>query len=110
VPPAGCNGCTSHAAVLAYNRQKQPASRYAFMSFSQDTVISKDFGYTIDEYPAVLQAFFTASLAGDPNAKTLLVTTKQSHVVQSDPASAANYLPWLAKMKADDPSWASQSF
>jgi hypothetical protein len=88
----------------------QPHSRFAFMSYSQDTVISADFKYTLAEYPDVLNAFFATSLANDPNAKTLLVTTKQSHVVEGDPASAANYLPWLAKMVNDDPSWASVSF
>lgn len=105
VPPSGCTGCTSHAAVLAFDRALQPQSRYGFLSFSEDTVISKDFGYTLDEYPGVLSAFFATSLANDANAKTFGVTTKQSHVVESDPASALTYLPWMTKMKNDDASW-----
>jgi hypothetical protein len=95
--------------VLAADRAAQPASRYAFLSFAQDTVIAPDFGYTLDEYPAVLDGF-TATFASDPEAASFVVTNEQAHVVESDPTLAPQYLPWLAAMVSDSPSWASTTY
>lgn len=109
-PPVACPSCKSHADVLAANRKSQPGSKFALMSFADDPVISKDFGYTVAEYPAVLQKFEAEHLAGDANAATFIVTNKQQHVVQTDLASAPAYLPWLTLMVNDDPAWASKSY
>ncbi len=110
VPPVACPTCKSHADVLAANRKSQPASKFAFMSFAEDPVISKDFGYTVAEYPAVLDKFAAEQVTGDANAATFIVMNKQQHVVQSDLASAPAYLPWLTIMVNDDPAWASKSY
>ena len=108
-PPPSCSACTKLSDVLAADRAAQPASRYAFLSFAQDTVIAPDFGYTLDEYPAVIDAF-TATFASDPGAASFIVTNEQSHVVESDPTLAPQFLPWLGAMVSDSPSWASATY
>ncbi len=107
--PAGCAPCQSFAEVLAFNRKSQPQSKFGFLSFAEDTVISKDFGYTLAEYPALMDAF-SASLASDPNAATFIVTNEQSHVVESDLSLAPAYLPWMMRMVNDDPGWSSTKY
>lgn len=109
VAPAGCSPCTKLSDVLAADRAAQPASHYAFLSFAQDTVISADFGYTLDEYPAVIDAF-TATFASDAKAASFIVTNEQSHVVESDPTLAAQYLPWLQAMVAGSASWTNTTY
>ncbi len=108
--PAGCTDCKSHAAFLAFDRKSQPSSKFAFLSFEQDPVISKDFGYTVAEFAGVLQKFANESLANDPNAATFIVSNKQQHVVQTDPVTAPAYLPWFTLMVNDDPAWASKAY
>jgi hypothetical protein len=106
--PAGCNGCDSLAKVLAYDLQTQttftPPGRYGFLSFTQDTVISVDFGYTLAEYPGLMRAF-SAGLPASPAAATYLVSGEQSHVVQSDPKLLGDYLPWVTQMVNGDAGW-----
>jgi hypothetical protein len=109
VPPSGCSSCTSYADVLAFDRRSQPMSRYGFLSFAEDTVISKDMGYTLTEFSAVIDAY-SSSLASDPNAKTYVVTNEQSHVVESDLTLAPEYLPWVTQMVNDDPTWADATY
>jgi hypothetical protein len=109
VPPSGCSPCTSHADVLAFDRKSQPMSRYGFLSFTQDPVISKDLGYTLAEYPAVIDAY-SSSFSSDPNAKTFIVTNEQLHVVESDPTLAAQYFPWMTQMVNDDPAWTDTKY
>ncbi len=109
VPPAGCSPCTHFSDVLAADRARQPNSKYGFMSFAEDTVISKDFGYTLAEYPAVMTSY-AQSLANDPNAATLIVTNEQLHVVEADPTLAVQYLPWLTAMVTDSATWTSTTY
>jgi hypothetical protein len=103
-PPTGCAGCNSLRDVYDFDRQEQPNSRYAFLSFAEDTTIAPDFGYTLAEYPMVLDTFKT-SIASDTNAATYIVTNEQSHVVESDLTLAPQYLPWITQMVTDDPAW-----
>ncbi len=103
-PPVGCLPCSKHRDVLAFDRQRQPTSRYGFLSFEQDSTIAPFFGYSLAEFPAVLTAF-TSSLAADPNAKTLIVSNKASHVVETDPVLVPDYFPWMAQLLGDDPAW-----
>lgn len=107
--PSGCSPCTSFSEVLASARSLQPSSKYAFLSFTKDTVIAADFGYTLDEYPDVMNAF-SDGLKDDPNAATFLVSNKASHVVESAPSLAPQYLPWFRQMVNDDPAWASTTY
>ena len=109
IPPAGCVGCDSFRAVFDFDRQSQPSSQYAFLSFAEDSVISVDFGYTPTTFPPVLDSFST-SLAGDPNAATYIVTNKQSHVVESDPTLIPDFMPWIQQMVANDGGWSDQTF
>jgi len=104
VPPAGCTGCNSLESIFAFDRKSQPASSFGFLSFTQDTTISRFFGYTVAEFPAVIDSF-SSSLAGDPHAATYLVTNESSHVVESDPTLAPQYFPWLTQMVNDDSAW-----
>jgi hypothetical protein len=108
VAPAGCDPCTKFADVLAHDRALQPSSRFGFLSFTHDPTISADFGYTLDEYATVIEDL-AASIDKDPQARSFLDTTEQSHVVMSDPALTTQYLPWLTQMVTDDPAWAATS-
>ena len=109
-PPAGCaSPCDSHAKVLASDRAAQPNSKYAFLSYAEDPTISADMGYTLDEYPAVIDDY-VSSLSSDPNAAAFVVTNKQSHVVDNEPQLAPEYLPWLTLMVNDDSSWADVTY
>lgn len=107
--PAGCSDCTSLPRIFAYDRQKQPGSRFGLLSFAQDPTISHDFGYTLDEYPGVLDAF-AASIASDPNAATFVVTNSVTHVVQSKPTLAPQYLPWVKQMITDSSDWKNATY
>lgn len=109
VPPAGCSPCTTFTDVLAWDRALQPASKFGFLTYAQDTVISKDFGYTLAEYPGLMSQFST-SLASDANAAIYIFSNAQSHVVQSDLSLAPEYLPWMALLVADDPSWGDKTY
>ena len=108
VPPAGCRPCTRFSDVLAYDRALQPTSRFGFLSYTHDTTIAPDFGYTLDEYATVIGDLST-SLNQDPQARTFLQTTDQAHVVMSNPQLTPQFLPWLTQMVTDDPAWASTS-
>jgi hypothetical protein len=108
-PPAACTGCNSYRDVLDYDRQLQPNSQYAFLTFSQDTVISGDFGYTLAEYPAVMTTY-SQSFASDPNAATYIVTNVQSHVVESDLSLSPDYMPWLSAMVSGGSAWVDTSY
>ena len=107
--PTGCNPCTAFSDILAADRKLQPGSKFGFLSFSQDTVISKDFGYTLIEYPTVMTDF-SASLSADGGSATYLFGNEASHMVQSDRANADAYLPWMTKMVNDDPTWGDLKF
>ena len=109
VKPTGCSPCETYADVLTAARKSQPMSKYGFISYAEDTVISKDTGYTVAEFPAVIDAFVN-TLESDPNAATFIVTNKQSHVVQSNLALAAQYLPWFTQLATDDPAWTSKTY
>jgi len=58
VAPSGCSPCAKMRDVLNYDLGVQatwsPSGRYGFLTFTEDTVISKDFGYTLAEYPALM--------------------------------------------------------
>jgi hypothetical protein len=108
-PPTCASPCTSHAKVLAAARARQPDSKLAFLSYASDPVISADNGYTLDEYPVVLDDF-VASFADDPNAHAFIVTGEERHVVQAELLLAPQYLPWLSAMVADAPGWANVTY
>ena len=116
--PGGCaSPCDSHAKVLAADRAAQPNSKYAFLSYASDPVISADMGYTVAEYPAVIDNYMNGdggagnySLASDPNAAAFIVTNAQQHVVENEGALAPQYLPWLTLMVNDDPSWGDVTY
>jgi hypothetical protein len=104
VIPSGCSGCNSLRSIFDFDRATQPSSNYGFMSFASDTTISKDFGYTVAEFPAVLQTF-SDSLSADTHAFTFIVTNEASHVVESDTTLQAQYFPWITQMVNDDAAW-----
>jgi hypothetical protein len=109
IPPTGCNACDSLRSIYDYDRQTQPSSRYAFLTFAQDTVISARFNYTLAEYPAVMSGF-SSSIASDPNAATYIFSNEQSHVVESDAALVPEYMPWLVEMVSDSASWTDATY
>lgn len=107
--PPDCPTCASLRDLYDAARRKQPASRYAHLTYDRDGTIAAAFGYTPAQYPQVIDTF-VASIAADPNAKMMLVQLPAgtvSHVVQSAPRNAVDYLPWMTRMLADDPAWAS---
>jgi hypothetical protein len=111
--PSGCSTCKSLRDVLDYDLGVQegfsPPGEFAFLSFDQDTVISKDFGYALSEYPALMQTF-SASLPDDGHVATLLVSNDPSHVVESDPSLTTVYLPWMRQMVTRSSAWADESY
>lgn len=109
IAPDGCDTCSSYPNILHYDRTLQPNSRYAFLSFAEDTVISARLGYNLSDYPAVMDAF-SNSLKDDPNAATYIVTNESSHVVETDPALAPQYMPWLTAMANGDASWKDTTY
>jgi Pectinacetylesterase len=107
--PTGCVDCTSFPAIYAYDRGTQPESRFGLLSFAQDTTIAPDFGYTLPEFATVIQDF-TTSISDDQNAATFVVTNDASHVVESDPTLAPQFLPWITKMVTHDATWTSATY
>jgi hypothetical protein len=111
--PTGCMDCTSLSDVLEYDLRIQqgfsPPGELGFLSFDEDTVISRDFGYSLAEYPAILQSF-SMGLPASPAAATFLVSNYPSHVVESDPALAVQYLPWMSQMVNRDAAWADATY
>ncbi|MFT3698995.1 MAG: pectin acetylesterase-family hydrolase [Kofleriaceae bacterium] len=105
VAPSGCSPCTKLFDVLETDRAAQPASKYAFLSFAQDTVIAPDFLYSLAAYPGVMSSY-SQGLSADTHAATYIFSNEQGHVVESDLANATKYLPWITLMVTDDPSWA----
>ena len=107
--PADCPTCSGLRDLYDAARRKQPASRYAHLTYDRDGTIATAFGYTVAQYPQVIDTF-VSSIAADPNAKMMLVQLPAgatSHVVQSAPRNAVDYLPWMTRMLADDPAWTS---
>ena len=109
VAPEGCDTCTSYPNILHHDRALQPQSRYGFLSFAQDTVISSRLGYKLTEYPAVMDAF-SNSLKDDANAATYIVTNEAAHVVESDLTLAPKYMLWLDVMASGDASWKDTTY
>ncbi len=115
VPPAGCAGCTSLREILNYDLQTQqnsgwnPSGQYGFLSYLEDTTIGPDFGYLLPDY-ATAMTTYSGSLPAAPQAATLLVSNKQSHVVESDPTLIPQYLPWMSAMVSRDAGWADVAY
>jgi hypothetical protein len=108
-PPASCaSPCNSFSDVLTYDLGVQqtwsPPGRFGFLTLAEDTVISADFGYTLAQYPGLMDAF-SASLPAAPAAATFIVTNLEGHVVESEPGLATDYFPWMTQMATDAPTW-----
>jgi hypothetical protein len=111
--PTGCATCNSFRQVLDYDFTVQqsfsPLGRFGFLSFLEDTTISKDFGYDAStEYPPLMETF-SASLPDSGLAATFLVSNYPSHVVESDPTLAQYYMPWMTNMINRDGGWADET-
>jgi hypothetical protein len=103
VSPTGCSPCTSLLGVMKSARAEQPKSRLGFLSFSVDTIIGPDFGYTAAEYPTLIESLFPANFGSDPNVQTYIVTSQSGHVVEGLPTLEAHYFPWMTAMLNDRP-------
>ncbi len=114
VPPAGCTSpCNSFLAVMTSTRAAQPMSRLGFLSFSWDTTIGPDFGYTATTYPPMIESLFPMHFGSDPNVQTYIVTSTSGHVVESDtttPGLESDYFQWMTDMLSGSTSWASKTF
>jgi hypothetical protein len=110
VSPTGCSPCTSLLGVMKSARAEQPKSRLGFLSFSVDTIIGPDFGYTAAEYPTLIESLFPANFGSDPNVQTYIVTSQSGHVVEGLPTLEAHYFPWMTAMLNDSPSWTSTTY
>jgi hypothetical protein len=106
VLPSGCSACTGFLDVMKYDRQAQPASKLAFLSLAEDTTISADFGYALSDYGPAIETLFSSNFGSDPNVATYIVGGDPGHVVESQPALAPDYLPWLTEL-VNDGGWAS---
>lgn len=106
--PADCASCRSYPDILAAARRRQPSSRVGFLLFERDTTISVRYGLGLDDYAAKLDAY-VAGLA-DPNMAAYVVKNEEEHVVEKDDSLAAGYVPWVAKMLADDPAWKTETY
>jgi hypothetical protein len=107
IPPAGCTGCNSFLDVMKFDRQEQPGSKLGFLSLADDTTISVDFGYSLAAYGPALETLFSTNFGSDPNVATYLVGSDPGHVVESQPALAPDYMPWLAELVNGSATWAS---
>jgi len=107
IPPAGCTACNSLLDIMKFDRQEQPGSKVGFLSLSEDTTISVDFGYSLAAYGPALETLFGASFGSDPNVATYLVGSDPGHVVESQPALAPDYMPWLTALVIGSATWAS---
>ena len=103
--PAACSGCTSFLDIMEYDRQAQPASRLGFLSLTEDTTISADFGYTLSEYGPAVESLFSTNFGSDANVATFFVDGDPGHVVESQATLAADYLPWMSEFADDSPAW-----
>jgi hypothetical protein len=103
--PAACSGCTSFLDIMEYDRQSQPASRLGFLSLTEDTTISADFGYTLSEYGPAVEGLFSTDFGSDANVATFFVDGDPGHVVESQAALAPEYLPWMSDFADDSPAW-----
>ena len=110
VSPAGCSPCTSLLDVMKSARAEQPKSRLGFLSFSVDTTIGPDFGYTAAEYPTLIESLFPTSFGSDPNVQTYIVKSQPGHVVEGVPILEPHYFPWMTAMLNDSPSWTSATY
>ncbi len=103
--PGNCAApCNSFEKVLDAARQRQPGSRYGFMSFQSDPTISTDYGYSLAEYATLLDDTVNAWPA-DGGMRAFIVTNEERHVVMSELLLAPQYLPWITQMVNDDPAW-----
>jgi len=111
--PTGCSGCNSFAKILQYDLSVQSmwatSGEFAFLSFTEDTVISQRFGYSLAEYPGLMQTFSTG-LPASPAAATFLVGNDQSHVVESNLTLATQYFPWMTEMVNRNPAWGDATY
>ena len=107
--PTGCSPCTSFLDVMKAARVEQPQSRFGFLSFSWDTTIGPDFGYTSSTYLNEIDALFM-NFASDPNVHTYIVTSQSGHVVESVGALASDYLPWMTTMVTDGGTWMNGTY
>jgi hypothetical protein len=105
--PAACSGCTSFLDIMEYDRQAQPASRLGFLSLTEDTTISADFGYTLSEYGPALEDLFSNNFGSDANVATFFVDGDPGHVVESQVALAPDYLPWMTEFVGGGSAWAN---
>ncbi len=108
VPPAGCNACNSFLNIMKFDRQSQPQSRLGFLSLAEDTVISADFGYGLSAYGPEIESLFSANFGADPNVATYIVGGDPGHVVESQAALAAGYLPWMTALVSGSSAWTSE--
>jgi Pectinacetylesterase len=109
----GCETCDSFRQVLDYDltvqQQFTPPGQFGFLSFLEDTTISTDFGYDASsQYPALMETF-SASLPDSGLAATFFVSNYPSHVVETDPALAPYYFPWMSNMVGRDGGWADET-
>jgi hypothetical protein len=107
-PPPACPSCETFEDIFHFDRTSQPSSQFAFLSFASDPVISSDFGYTLDEYAQYI-ADLQASLVA-PHEAAFVVTNETRHVVETDPAWADRYLPWMTAMTNQDPAFVNETY
>lgn len=106
--PADCASRKLFSDIYDCNRKAHPESRFGFLSFRQDTSISKSYGLSLAEYATLLDTLETSKIGPDPNAASLVVDNRPAHVVMEFSDLDTYVVPWIDKMVNDDPSWTSE--
>ena len=108
--PKGCADCLEDLdAVFRHYGEKYPESRFALLSYTQDSHTGTFFQLTGPEVEAGLDTLVQSSFAPYPQMHFFFVEG-DGHVLLETPQVSQNgvvLIDWLAKMLGDDPSWAS---
>lgn len=104
---ASCNGNDFPSFVEAFSASS-PNSRFAFLSYTQDTVLPRFFNISETQFTQDLNTYAT-TLNALPNAKYFFYSGS-GHVLLDNEAltiGGEGIAPWLQQMVAGDPNWTS---
>lgn len=109
--PAGCAGCkTALDALVPYYRATYPNSRFAMLSYTQDSTIPSYDGITTAQFTQALDAETSTNFDPDPAVKYFYVGAS-GHVLLFSPTLASNSVTlqqWLTQFATDDAGWTSE--
>ncbi|SPO30531.1 uncharacterized protein UTRI_06461 [Ustilago trichophora] len=104
-----CNDANFNSYIVGL-AQSNPGSRFASMSWSNDTIIPVNQGVSYDDFRAELVRLFNQENTQTTNARNFMVQGS-NHVLlyttQYNAADGYTQATFLNKFKTDDPNWSS---